>query len=126
MFIIRQARIDILATMKLSEEILNPISKEYYSLLEEKMNEGVLLFRIAFGSENDLHELEKRCPHKTDQYKCMHVKNKNYQRMLLVDRKWLFFATDVGNERKFFFTEDNFCIEVFERYFIEEIVTEKI
>lgn len=121
-FVIRQANIDILATMKLSEEISNPISAEYFKLLEKKMNEGVFLFRIAFGSMGDLCEFEKRCPNRAAKYKCVLTRTQNYQRMLLVDHRWLFFAIDTGGERKFFFTEDNVCIEVFERYFSEEIL----
>ena len=121
--VISQASMDILATMKLSEEIANPISKEYYKLLEKKMNEGVFLSRVVFGLENDLREFEKRCPHKVNRYKCIHAKTQNYQRMILIDRKWLFFAIDdIMGERKFFFSENHICIKAFERYFNEEIL----
>lgn len=121
--IIKLAKQEILATMDLAEEIEKPLPPEYFSLLQRKIETGVKVIRLAFGSVTDFEIFNQKYNITDKNYKCVLVKSENYKRMLLVDSKKLLFAIDNRNERRFFYSEDPQYIRKFFRYFHGELKT---
>lgn len=121
MSIIRSAKQEILVTMDLAEEITKPLPLEYFSLLNEKMKMGIRMKRLAFGSISDFRIITQRHKVTNKNYKCTLAATKNYQRMLLVDNKYLLFTIDDKNKRRFFYTIDPQYIKKFSQYFRKEV-----
>lgn len=117
MGIVRSAQQEILATMDLSEELEKPLPLEYFSLLNRKMREEVVVKRLAFGTETEFETFNRRHDIKNENYECVLAKSKNYKRMLLIDQKYLFFAEETENGRNFSFTTKKECIKKFFDYF---------
>jgi hypothetical protein len=118
MSIVADAKYEILATMDLAEELANPLPNEYFFLLQEKMNQGVNLNRLAFGTKEEFVQFQKNQPSRPE-YACHLAKKGDYRRMLLIDRKELMFATSDSPEKKFFFTEEQKTIERYLKYFFK-------
>lgn len=114
---IRLAKQEILATMDLSEELEKPLSAEYFSLLNKKIQKGVVVKRLAFGTDADFKTFNNRNDMDGKGYECVLATSKNYKRMILIDRKYLFFAKETGSGRNFFFTTEKECIKKFFDYF---------
>lgn len=115
--IVISAKKELLVTMDLAEEIESPLSSEYFFLLNKKMEQGVKITRVVFGTKDDFKRFNKKHNIINKNYKCVLAKNKNYQRMLLVDRQKILFAIDKNNEKQFFYTVDPQHIKIFLKYF---------
>lgn len=124
--IVRLAKQEILATMDLNEELEKPLSAEYFFLLNRKMQEGVAVKRLAFGTKTELETFNGKYDIKSENYECVLARSNNYKRMLLVDRKYLFFATDIEGRRSFFFATEKECIKKFFDYFFCEFQKGKL
>jgi hypothetical protein len=118
MDIIKRSRKEILATMDLAEEQRAPLPQEYFFLLNSKLRKGVVMRRIAFGTERTFEKFKKRRQKefKRDNYQCR-LASKGYQRMLLVDRKKLLYAEEGKQGRKYWYSEDPSRIKRFLDYF---------
>lgn len=110
---VKKAEREIIATMFLSEELKNPLPEPYHKLLQKKTLEGVFLVRLGFGTKeaynqiNSLYKFSKN-------YRFLHsTKVKSYQRLILIDRKVLFFGVD----KVFFKSKYKPLIEAFLKYF---------
>jgi len=121
MSVVASAKQEILATMDITEEIENPLPLEYFFLLKKKIKSGVKVTRLAFGTIAEFKIFNERYETKDKYYKCILAATKNYKRMLLVDGKHLFFAADVKDRRKFFYTTNSRYIKKFSRYFYREL-----
>ncbi len=105
---ISKAEKEILATMDITEEQHSPLPREYFSLLERKIKEGIKVRRIIFGSK-------KFKDNKLFSGKC--AKSKNYKRMLMIDGIKLFFRKKTNGKEKFYFTTDERYIKKYKNYF---------
>lgn len=114
---IRSARKEILATMELAEEIKYPLPKKYFLLLGKKLDDGVAIKRLAFGAKTDFIVIRNKLAIKNRNYQMRLAKTREYKRMLLIDRKYLFFAKETRDRRRFFSTSDSAYIRRFFRYF---------
>ena len=117
MDVVRSAGQEIVATMDLNEELEKPLSVEYFSLLRKKMQEGVVVKRLAFGTKANFEIFNNRNDTGGKNYTCVLAKSKNYKRMILIDRKYLFFAKETKTGRNFFFTTEKKRVEQFFDYF---------
>jgi hypothetical protein len=111
---VSKAQNEILTTMLLSEEKMNPLSAQYHTLLQRKVKKGIQLKRLGFGSVRDYKE-------QLDKYTFTgfydfryHDMISAYQRMILIDEKVLFF----GINNLFFTTENKDIIKGFKDYFV--------
>jgi hypothetical protein len=120
MSIVSQAHNEVLATMDIDEEIRNPLQEEYFFLLKKMVGKGVIMKRLAFGGKINFKKFNNEHNIKNKNYHCVLARTQNYKRMILVDRKNLFFATGTEEERRFFFTKDAKYIKEFARYFSTE------
>ena len=125
MCIVISAKQEILATMDLSEELEKPLPAEYFSLIDEKMKEGVVVKRLAFGTNADFETFNNKNDIRSENYKCVLTTSKDYRRMLLIDQKYLFFAKETGNGRSFFSTTEKKSIKEFLDYFSREFQKER-
>ncbi|MDP2951613.1 MAG: hypothetical protein Q8N55_04490 [bacterium] len=117
MEIVMLAKQEILATMDLSEELEKPLPAEYFFLLSRKMQEGVVVKRLAFGTDSNFKTFNNKNDIRSENYECVLATNKNYKRMILIDRKYLFFAKETRGRRNFFFTTEKKCVKEFLDYF---------
>ncbi|MCG2689980.1 histidine phosphatase family protein [Candidatus Parcubacteria bacterium] len=60
MRVVGSAKEEILATMDLGEELEKPLSAEYFSLLSKKIQEGVIVKRLAFGTKAEFEAFNKK------------------------------------------------------------------
>lgn len=111
------AKREILATMDLSEELEKPLSTEYFSLLNRKMKDGIIVKRLAFGTDADFKTFNNIGDIRDENYKCVLATSEDYRRMILIDGKYLFFAKEIDGRRNFFFTTEKECIKKFFDYF---------
>lgn len=110
---VNNAQKEILATMLLSQELENPLPKSYHSLLVKKTLEGVKLQRLGFGTKEEYNQINSLYLFSKN-YNIKHVVHtKKYQRMIVVDRKILFF----GVEDSFFTATYRPLILAFVAYF---------
>lgn len=117
MSIIGLAKHEILATMDLAEEVKKPLPLEYFSLLRRKIETGVKVTRLAFGSIADFRIFSQKHNITDENYECILVKSRNYKRMLLIDGKKLLFAVDDDGKRRFFYSTDPERIKEYFQYF---------
>lgn len=115
--IVKLAKQEILATMDLNEELEKPLSAEYFSLLNKKMQEGVVVKRLAFGTDVDFKTFNNKNDIHSENYECVLTGSENYKRMILIDQKYLFFVEETEGGRNFFFTTEKKCIKKFLDYF---------
>lgn len=108
------ARREILATMFLKEELRNPLPISYFNLLRKKINEGILLKRLGFGTKEDYNRIKDRNKIESNNYefRCI-IQESKYQRLIVIDRKKLFFGVD----GLYFASTHMPFIEVFVNYF---------
>ncbi len=89
MGLISNAQEEIIAIMDVDEEIKSPLPKKYHDLIKQKVKEGVRVIRYGFGSKTAFNMLAGKYPEVVFHY----CKNKKeYQRMLVVDKKKAMFA----------------------------------
>lgn len=110
------ARKIIRATMLLSEEVGQPIPSDYYNLLKKKMDEGVSVVRLGFGSKKDFDKINLLPSSKGVNF--IRIENiQLYQRMLIQDETELIFAIDAGDKRFVFFSDFPMFVQAFIFYF---------
>ena len=114
---ISKAKKEILATMDVAEEIKNPLSVKYFSLLSKKHKEGVKIKRVIFGSTKHYKHLLKEVKDKNLFFTGKYTKSKNYKRMIMIDKTKLFFRKVIKDKEKFYFTTDNKYLEEYKKYF---------
>lgn len=103
---VRSARRLIRATMDLDEEVRKPLPEEYFLLLQQKLAQGVHLYRVGFGSDEAISLFLQQQPFSHPGYHFSINKKDPYRRMILIDDKILFFARQEQNSRRFFTTDD--------------------
>ena len=54
---VKKAKKEIFATMLLSEEIKNPLPNSYHALLQKKVQQGVLVKRLGFGTKEEYNQI---------------------------------------------------------------------
>lgn len=82
----------ILMTMDLAEELRSPLPADYHSLLSRKLDEGVRISRVGFGTEQEFLQIAQIRSYPSENFTFIHNPNmKDYQRMILIDRAILFF-----------------------------------
>ncbi len=117
--IIQSAKVEVLVTMDLAEELAKPLPEEYFLQLQQTLNEGVSVKRLAFGSDSDFKKFNSRQVFTGLNYKCVLSRLHFYRRMMLVDRSLLMFAVEREGKRRFFFTQDKNVITAYLDYFVE-------
>ena len=112
---VSNAKREVLATMFLSEEIISPLPKSYHNLLRKKLKEGVRIKRLGFGSKVDYNLINKTYFVNSRNYFFRYTKKvEDYQRLIIIDRKKIFFNVD-----GIFFESDNHqIVNIFSSYFL--------
>lgn len=82
--------------MDLAEELKFPLPKSYHQLIFTKAKKGVNIKRLGFGRVKDFNSLDKNFSIIKNLFFVYAGSLKNYQRMLIVDRKQAIFK--VGNQ----------------------------
>ena len=106
MVAVRSARRLIRATMDLDEEVRKPLPEEYFLLLQQKLAQGVQLYRVGFGSDKTITLFLQQQPFSHPGYHFSTNKKDPYRLMILIDDRILFFARQEQNSRRFFTTDD--------------------
>lgn len=117
MRLVQSAQKTIRATMNMAEEIQHPLPQEYFLLLQRKMDAGVLIQRIGFGTEEDFRLLKDRIEMDHSCYAFHHARSQEYRRMLLVDDTKLLLAKRDEGSNHYFYTEDEKTVEYYKKYF---------
>ena len=108
------ARREILTTMLLKDEIVNPLPASYFNLLYSKIKKGAILKRLGFGRKEDYNKIREKHKFNSVNYKFRYITNElKYQRLILVDRKKLFF----GINDLYFVSKHKPLIKIFVDYF---------
>ncbi len=111
---IKKAKKKIIATMLLSEEIKNPLPKSYHKLLQKKVQQGILVKRLGFGTKEEYNQINFMYKFNSKNYIFKYETDINYyQRLIIIDGKLLFF----GVEDMFFQSSYKQLIEAFLSYF---------
>ena len=119
MSLVRTARHEILATMNLVEELSSPLPREYFFLLQEKIQQGIILKRLAFGNPEEFERFQKQ-QWTHERYQLRRATTMNYKRMLLIDQTTLLFALSSGGIRKFYYSTALEDCTTFHAYFFTE------
>ncbi|MEX2007331.1 MAG: hypothetical protein WD992_01020 [Candidatus Levyibacteriota bacterium] len=92
---IKESKKEVLATMLLQEEIENPLPSSYHALLQKRAKKGVKIKRLGFGSKVDYNLVKNKLSMPARNYQFRYVPSiSTYQRLLIIDRKILFFGID--------------------------------
>lgn len=120
---IKSAKKEIVATMLLREERESPLPNSYHALLKKKLGAGVQIKRLGFGRKVDYTVIKQRLvmPSKNYQFRYTSLVLR-YQRLLIIDRKMLFF----GMDGVFFQSSHKPLVEVFFQYFTKAFDKGKI
>jgi len=111
---VKKAKKEIFATMLLSEEIKNPLPNSYHALLQKKVQQGVLVKRLGFGTKEEYNQISFMYKFNSKNYIFKYETDINYyQRLIIIDGKLLFF----GVENMFFQSSYKQLIEAFLSYF---------
>lgn len=106
-----------LCATELLRDPLRPLPAEYLSALEIKLQEGLDMQRIVFGSENLCNDFQHSVPLQHPHYHLRRSDPSLYQRCLIVDDQRMLFAIEKENLRLFFFTDDAAIVQSFVEYF---------
>lgn len=118
-----KAKKEILATMSLREELNNPLPVSYFDLLKKKVNEGIFLKRLGFGTKEEYNKVKKRIRfHKENYIFRFFPKTLDYQRLIVIDGKKLFF----GKNDIYFKSIYKPLIKIFSDYFFDYFKKGKI
>lgn len=96
---------------------LRPLPQEYMLAVQEKLDAGVILERIAFGTKEQFAAFQKLGFVKGPQYLLRRADAKHFQRMLIVDDREMLFAVDIGGSQLFFYTDEAPLVSEFVHYF---------
>ncbi|HLC66422.1 MAG TPA: hypothetical protein VJK52_02175 [Candidatus Nanoarchaeia archaeon] len=114
--LVQSAESTILATELLSDE-MQPLPERYRTVVCEKLRSGVLLQRIAFGTDEQLQKFHDINSVSKQGYSCWLSPAAFYQRMLIVDDEKMLFAVQLGTEKMFCFSSAPAVIQDFRNYF---------
>ncbi len=117
MRLVRSAWKTIRATMNAAEEIEHPLPQKYFLLLQKKMDSGILIRRLGFGSKKDFSRINDRIEISHPYYQFHRAKSRNYMRMLLIDDSKLMFAMKEKKRNRYFYTEDKKLVGYYTKYF---------
>lgn len=115
--LVRGAKTEILATMNFKEELIHPLPEEYFLLLKQKIDNGVKLTRVGFGTNSEYIKFSTKRPITSKNYSLILAKDNNYQRMLMVDCNKMILARNFKNQKKFFFSNNPKIIKKYLDYF---------
>ena len=120
--LIETSKIKIFATMNLTEELIDPLPDWYYQLMLDKLNKGIKITRVAFGSQGHLSRFSSTYPelsnHQNYQVSLHDMTLHQYYRMLLIDESKLMFAPQIPYSRIFLYTDEKELIETYRNYFV--------
>lgn len=116
---VRSAQRLICATMDVSEELEHPLPEEYFFLLNQKLDEGVKIHRVGFGSSKVIQTFLDRNLMDHPNYRFTANTTSAYQRMILLDGEVLFFAIGTGQDRHFYKTTEPGTISEYLSYFLQ-------
>lgn len=89
------AQKEVLATMLLKDEIKNPLPNSYFILMQNKVKKGIVLKRLGFGRKEYYNQIKDKHKFDNKNYKFRYIVNESkYQRMILIDRRKLFFSIE--------------------------------
>lgn len=92
---VSKAKKEIFATMLLREELKNPLPVSYCNLLRKKVNEGIFLKRLGFGTKEAYNKVSNKIFFDKKNYIFRFItKELDYQRFIIIDRKKIFFGID--------------------------------
>lgn len=111
------ARHTINLTMQAVEEAQNPIPQEYFLLLGQKLEEGVQIVRIGFGTDEEFKMLRSRVYIEHPRYTFHRIDSADYRRMLLVDNSKMIFRRIDASGPHVFYSEDPQVIAEYKSYF---------
>lgn len=114
---VSSARESVLATMQASEELANPLPRDYFVLLMKKMDAGVKVTRLGFGSREQF-ELLKAVSVEHRNYRFLRTNSDEYRRMICVDNTRLFF--NMGG--RFYLTTDHLLLSEYLTYFENQML----
>lgn len=107
---------EVRMSMLLREEVESPLPEKYHALLKSKLEAGVMIHRLGFGTTEDFEAIVQRLGFNFSIFSFSHIPDVAlYQRFILVDNKRLFFFSD-GN---FCSTESESLIAAIQAYFAE-------
>lgn len=115
---VRSAQRLICATMDVEEELKHPLPEEYFFLLNQRLDEGVKIHRVGFGSPEAIQTFLDRNLMSHPNYRFTANTTSAYQRMILLDGEVLFFAIGTGQDRHFYMTTDPKTISEYQAYFL--------
>lgn len=92
--LIKKSQAEIIVTMDLTEEIKTPLPQDYHQLISSKAKRGIKIKRLGFGRAKDFEDLSKQYPKIKNLYFIFAGARKNYQRMLVIDRKEAIFKVE--------------------------------
>ncbi|MEK7186180.1 MAG: hypothetical protein AAB675_02350 [Patescibacteria group bacterium] len=111
---VKKANKEIIVTMLLSEEIENPLPRSYHTLLQKKVQQGILVKRLGFGTKEEYNQINFMYKFNSKNYIFRYEADINYyQRLIIIDGKLLFFGVD----DMFFQSSYKQLIEAFLSYF---------
>lgn len=111
-----KAKKEILTTMLLQEELGNPLPLSYFSLLKKKVGEGIFLRRLGFGTKEDYNKVSNKSLIYKKNYIFRFIGSElDYQRLIIIDRKKIFFGID----SLYFTSMHKPSIKVFIDYFFD-------
>lgn len=84
MRLVKEAQVEIFATMDVDEEYVSPLPNQYHELLNLKGTKGVKIVRYGYGNKRSFTAIKKRYSNMQFLYKGSFM---HYQRMLVTDRK---------------------------------------
>ncbi len=101
-------------TMNLAEEIATPLPHRYHALLKDKLDKGVQITRVGFGTNGDFQIVQGRHDFSSSDFRFVHYpRTSEYQRMIMIDGRRIFFRTPDG----FYTTGNPEVIKRFQDYF---------
>ncbi len=111
---IQKAKKEICMTMKFDDDVII-IPQVYFDILDQKLLEGVKIKRLCFGGVKEFGRFtNEKIPH--GEYVCKLTKSKEYKRMIIIDKKYLFYKS----KQAFVFSDNKQRIEEYSQYFISK------
>lgn len=84
MSLVASAQKEVVVTMDVDEELKYPLPKEYHALIEQQANKRRVVRRYGFGSKSAFNKMERE---HTGVLSFYVGRRRQYQRMLVIDRK---------------------------------------
>lgn len=108
------SQVEICMTMLLSEDKLRPLPEKYKKTLSDALERGVMVTRVGFGDDADFETISASTDIASSNFSFLQNRDvSKYQRMILVDKKQLFFKID----EVFYRSTDVVLISQFLNYF---------